>query len=49
LLLTYAAREDLMNQLPIFERYQRILLQNAFILQARINGALNATAEEKIY
>jgi hypothetical protein len=37
-----------MNQLPIFERYQRILLQNAFIaLQARINGALNATAEEK--
>jgi hypothetical protein len=47
LLLTYAAREDLMNQLPIFERYQRILLQNAFIaLQARINGALNATAEE---
>jgi hypothetical protein len=31
LLLTYAAREDLMNQLPIFERYQRILLQNAFI------------------
>jgi hypothetical protein len=40
-------QEDLMNQLPIFERYQRILLQNAFIaLQARINGALNATAEE---
>jgi hypothetical protein len=39
-----------MNQLPIFERYQRILLQNAFIaLRRRINGALNATAEEKIY
>jgi hypothetical protein len=31
-----------------FERYQRILLQNAFIaLQGRINGALNASAEEK--
>jgi CRP-like cAMP-binding protein len=48
LLLTFAAREDLMHQLPIFERYQRMLLQNAFIaLQARINGALNTTAEEK--
>jgi hypothetical protein len=48
LLLTYAAREDLMNHCLFFERYQRILLQNAFIaLQARINGALNATAEEK--
>lgn len=48
LLLTYAAREDLMDQLPIFERYQRMLLQNAFIaLQARINGALNTSAEEK--
>jgi len=48
LLLTYAAREDLMNQIPVFERYQRILLQNAFIaLQARINGALNDSAEEK--
>jgi hypothetical protein len=31
-----------------FERYQRILLQNAFILQERINGALNASAEENI-
>lgn len=48
LLLTYAAREDLMHQLPIFERYQRMLLQNAFIaLQARINGTLNTSAEEK--
>lgn len=48
LLLTFAAREDLMYQLPIFERYQRMLLQNAFIaLQARINGALNTSAEEK--
>ncbi|MBE0393384.1 CRP-like cAMP-binding protein [Flavobacterium sp. 7E] len=48
LLLTYSAREELMIQLPVFERYQRILLQNAFIaLQTRINAALNASAEEK--
>lgn len=48
LLLTYNAREELMIQLPVFERYQRILLQNAFIaLQTRINAALNASAEEK--
>jgi hypothetical protein len=37
-----------MVQLPAFERYQRLLLQNAYIaLQTRINSALNATAEEK--
>jgi hypothetical protein len=35
-----------MIQLPAFERYQRLLLQNAYIaLQA--NSALNLTAEEK--
>jgi CRP-like cAMP-binding protein len=48
LLLTAAAREDLMNALPAFERYQRLLLENAYIaLQARVNSALTATAEEK--
>jgi hypothetical protein len=48
IVIAYPAREDLMKQLPVFERYQRILLQNAFIaLQGRINGALNASAEEK--
>jgi CRP-like cAMP-binding protein len=48
LLLTSSAREELMVQLPAFERYQRLLLQNAYIaLQARVNSALNATAEEK--
>jgi CRP-like cAMP-binding protein len=48
LLLTTAAREELMIQLPAFERYQRLLLQNAYIaLQARVNSALNLTAEEK--
>ncbi len=48
LLLTAAAREELMNILPAFERYQRLLLQNAYIaLQSRVNAALTATAEEK--
>lgn len=48
LLLTAAAREELMNALPVFERYQRLLLENAYIaLQARVNSALTATAEEK--
>jgi len=32
----------------MFERYQRLLLQNAYIAnQARINSALTETAEEK--
>lgn len=48
LLLTATAREELMNALPVFERYQRLLLQNAYIaLQTRVNSALTATAEEK--
>jgi hypothetical protein len=32
LLLTASAREELMNALPVFERYQRLLLENAFIV-----------------
>lgn len=48
LLLTPSAREQLMKQVPMFERYQRILLQNAYIaLQARIAASLTETAEEK--
>ncbi|WP_426063601.1 Crp/Fnr family transcriptional regulator [Flavobacterium sp. DSP2-3-1] len=48
LLLTTAAREALMDKIPMFERYQRLLLQNAYIAnQARINSALTETAEEK--
>jgi hypothetical protein len=44
LLLTTEAREALMNQIPMFERYQRLLLQNAYIAnQARINSALTET------
>jgi hypothetical protein len=48
LLLLTEAREALMNQIPMFERYQRLLLQNAYIAnQARINSALTETAEDK--
>lgn len=48
LLLTSQAREELMNKVPMFERYQRILLQNAYIaLQSRIASSLTETAEEK--
>lgn len=48
LLLTMEARESLMNRIPMFETYQRLLLQNAYIAnQARINSALTKTAEEK--
>jgi CRP-like cAMP-binding protein len=48
LLLTGLAREELMNAIPAFERYQRLLLQNAYIaLQSRVNAALTSTAEEK--
>lgn len=48
LLLTTEARDALMNQIPMFERYQRLLLQNAYIAnQARINSALTETAEDK--
>jgi CRP-like cAMP-binding protein len=48
LLFTASAREELMDALPVFERYQRLLLENAYIaLQARVNSALTESAEEK--
>lgn len=48
LLFTTTAREALMEKVPMFERYQRLLLENAYIAnQARINSALTETAEEK--
>ena len=48
LLLTMPAREALMQKVPMFERYQRLLLQNAYVaLQARIAASLTETAEEK--
>lgn len=48
LLLTSATREALMEQVPLFERYQRLLLQNAYVAnQERINSVLTASVEEK--
>ena len=48
LLITHASLEALLDKVPKFERYQRILLQNAYIaLQARIVSSLTETAEEK--
>ncbi len=48
LLLTTTAREALMDAVPMFERYQRMLLQNAYIaMQSRISSTLTETAEEK--
>ncbi len=48
LLLTTSSREALMDAVPKFERYQRMLLQNAYIaMQARIASTLTETAEEK--
>jgi hypothetical protein len=32
LLLTASAREELMNALPVFERYQRLLLKTLLLL-----------------
>jgi hypothetical protein len=46
LLLTASAR-GINECTTFFERYQRLLLENAFIaLQSRVNSALTATAEE---
>lgn len=48
LLLTDAAREALMDKLPVFERYQRLLLENAYIAQqSRITSSLTETAESR--
>jgi len=48
LLLTNEAREELLRQAPIFERFFRLLLQNSFIaLQKRLKGNIIQTAEEK--
>ena len=48
MLLTNEAREELLRQAPIFERFFRLLLQNSFIaLQKRLKGNIIQTAEEK--
>jgi len=48
LLLTNQAREQLLQEAPVFERFFRLLLQNSFIaLQRRLKGNIIQTAEEK--
>jgi CRP-like cAMP-binding protein len=48
LLLTPAAQEELLQRVPKFERYQRLLTQNAYIaLQRRMMTSMSLTAEEK--
>ena len=48
LLLTTQAREQLLQEAPVFERFFRLLLQNSFIaLQRRLRGNIIQTAEEK--
>jgi CRP-like cAMP-binding protein len=48
LTLTKAAQEELVEKVPKFERYLRILMQGAYIaLQRRMTGTLVHTAEEK--
>jgi hypothetical protein len=43
----HRSKRSLNDQIPMFERYQRLLLQNAYIAnQARINS-LTETAEDK--
>jgi len=46
--LTNHAHEQLLQEVPAFERFFRIRLQNSFIaLQRRLKGNITQTAEEK--
>jgi CRP-like cAMP-binding protein len=48
LLLNRSSYEALMDAVPKFERYQRILVQNSLIaMQRRLLGSMSLTAEEK--
>jgi CRP-like cAMP-binding protein len=48
LMLTKTSQEELVEKVPKFERYLRILMQGAYIaLQRRMAGTLAHTAEEK--
>jgi CRP-like cAMP-binding protein len=48
LILDKKNHEKLLQEIPAYERYQRILLQNAYVaLHERIENALGLTAEEK--
>lgn len=48
LMLDRQNHEKLLEEIPAYERYHRIILQNAYIaLQQRVENALGLTAEEK--
>jgi CRP-like cAMP-binding protein len=48
LLITKAAQDDMVLQVPKMERYLRLLMQNNLIaLQRRLIGSLNYTAEDR--
>jgi CRP-like cAMP-binding protein len=48
LILDKKNHEMLLQEIPVYERYHRILLQNAYVaLHERIENALGLTAEEK--
>lgn len=48
LILDKANHEMLLDELPAYERYHRIIVQNAYVsLQQRVENALGLTAEEK--
>ncbi len=48
LLLDRENHEKLLKEIPAYERYHRIILENAYVaLQQRVENALGRTAEEK--
>ncbi len=48
LMLDRKNHDKLLEELPAYERYNRIILQNAYVaLQQRVENALGLTAEEK--
>lgn len=48
LILDRVNHENLLEKIPAYERYQRIIIQNAYVaLQQRVENALGLTAEEK--
>ncbi|MBN2731228.1 MAG: Crp/Fnr family transcriptional regulator [Balneolaceae bacterium] len=48
LMLDRQNHEKLIEEIPAYERYQRIMFQNAYVaLQQRVENALGLTAEEK--
>lgn len=48
LMLDRENHEKLLKEIPAYERYHRVILQNAYVaLQQRVENALGLTAEEK--